>query len=77
MKVRTQYICELCGTEYSTKEKAEECEAFHENNVKVTKFEYVYNVNMPKRVEIESADGVIKAIYNLIGIRGSRNTDKT
>ena len=67
MKKRIQYVCEFCGTEYPTKEKAEECEASHEKNVKVTKFEYVY---------VENADGTIKARYNLIGIMDSRNTGK-
>lgn len=74
MKVRTQYICELCGTDYSTKEEAELCEASHEKDVKVTKFEYVYNVDMPKYVYVENADGTIKARYNLIGMMDSRNT---
>lgn len=76
MKKRIQYACEICGTEYSTKEKAEKCEASHERDVKVTKFEYVYNVEMPKYVYVENADGTIKARYNLIGIMDSRNTGK-
>ena len=76
MKKRTRYVCEICGTEYSTKEKAEICEASHEKNVKVTKFEYVYNVEMPKYVYVENADGTIKARYNLIGMMDSRNTGK-
>ena len=41
MKKRTQYVCEICGTEYSTEEEEEGCEASHEKNVKVAKFEYV------------------------------------
>lgn len=76
MKERIQYVCEFCGTEYSTKEEAERCEASHEKNVKVTKFEYVYNIEMPKYVKVENADGTIEATYNLIGIRDSRNTGK-
>lgn len=74
MKKRIQYMCEICGTEYSTKEKAEECEASHEKNVKVTKFEYVHGRVMPKYVYVENADGTIKARYNLIGMMDSRNT---
>ena len=76
MKERMRYICEMCGTEYSAKEKAERCEASHEKNVKVTKFEYVYNIEMPKYVYVENADGTVKATYNLIDIRDSRNTGK-
>lgn len=76
MKEKMRYICEFCGTEYPTKEKAEGCEASHEKNVKVTKFEYVYNVEMPKYVYVENADGTIKARYNLIEIMDSRNTGK-
>lgn len=76
MKEKIRYICEICGTEYSTKEKAEECEASHEKNVKVTKFEYVYGRVMPKYVHVENADGTIKATYNLVGMMDSRNTGK-
>lgn len=76
MKKRMRYICEICGTGYPTKEEAEGCEASHEKNVKVTKFEYVYNVEMPKYVYVENADGTIKARYNLIGIMDSRKTGK-
>nr|DAO38756.1 MAG TPA: C2H2 type zinc-finger protein [Caudoviricetes sp.]DAT56026.1 MAG TPA: C2H2 type zinc-finger protein [Caudoviricetes sp.] len=76
MKKRMRYICEMCGTGYPTKEEAEGCEASHEKNVKVNKFEYVYNVEMPKYVYVENADGTIEARYNLIGIRDSRNTGK-
>jgi hypothetical protein len=66
----------MCGTGYPTKEEAEVCEASHEKNVKVTKFEYVYNVEMPKYVYVENADGTIKARYTLIGMMDSRNTGK-
>ena len=76
MKEKMRYICEMCGTEYSTKEEAEVCEASHEKNVKVTKFEYVYSRVMPKYVYVENADGTIKARYNLIGMMDSRNTGK-
>ena len=76
MKKRIQYVCEICGTEYSTKEEAEVCEASHEQNVKVTKFEYVYGMVMPKYVYVENADGTIKARYTLIGMMDSRNTGK-
>lgn len=76
MKKRIQYMCEICGTEYSTKEEAEKCEASHEKNVKVTKFEYVNYLEMPKYVYVGNADGTIKARYHLIGIMDSRNTGK-
>lgn len=76
MKKRKQYICEMCGTGYSTKEEAEGCEALHEKNVKLTKFEYVHGRVMPKYVYVENADGTIKARYNLIGMMDSRNTGK-
>lgn len=77
MKERIQYVCEICGTEYSTKEAAERCEESHEKNVKVTKFEYMYGRVMPKYVHVENADGTIKAIYNLVEMVDSRNTGKT
>lgn len=76
MKKRIQYVCEICGTEYSTKEEVEGCEASHEKNVKLTKFEYVHGRVMPKYVYVENADGTIKARYNLIGMMDSRNTGK-
>lgn len=76
MKEVRLYQCEVCGTEYSTKEEAEGCEASHEKDAKVTKFEYVFNYQIPKYVEVENADGTIKATYNLVGIRKLRNADK-
>ena len=76
MKEIKLYQCEVCGTEYPTQEKAEECEASHEKNVKVTKFEYMYGRVMPKYVHVENADGTIKAIYNLVEMMDSRNTGK-
>ena len=77
MKERIQYVCEICGTEYPTKEKAEECEASHEKNVKVAKFEYVHGRVMPKYMYVENADGTIKATYNLVRMVDSRNVGKT
>ena len=76
MKEKIQYVCEIFGTEYSTKEEAEGCEASHEKNVKVTKFKYVNYLEMPKYVEVENADGTIKATYYLVRIMDSRNTGK-
>lgn len=76
MKERIYYVCELCRTEYNTKERAEECEASHEKNVKATKFEYVYNKEMPKYVKVENADGTVEATYNLIDVIDTRDAGK-
>lgn len=67
MKEKMRYICEMCGTEYGKREEAEACEASHEKDVKVTKFEYVSNVAMPRYVRLENADGTLKATYHIIG----------
>ena len=41
MKIKTVYTCELCGTSYSDKNKAEECEKTHKTGLKIVKSGYL------------------------------------
>ena len=54
----------MCGTGYPTKEEAEGCEASHEKNVKVNKFEYVHNVDLTsiKGISDKTAGKIISAM---------------
>ena len=35
MKIKTMYTCELCGTSYSDKSRAEKCEKTHKTGLKI------------------------------------------
>lgn len=56
MRKETRYICELCGAEYETEEKARECEAFHKTG-NICRFEYVGGSRYPYRVRLRFDDG--------------------
>lgn len=65
MKERIQYVCEICGTEYSKKEKAEECEASHEKNIRITTREYGENdkYGFPKYIVVACEEPSLSAWY--------------
>lgn len=70
MKVRTQYICELCGTEYSTKEKAKKCEDFHEKDLNISSVVYdsCYYKGMPSEIRLENKERTKLAIYKIYDV---------
>ena len=64
MKIRTTYVCEKCGMEYSTKQEAEECEKQHSVPMKIVESQYTKACNpndgkshFPDRVYIEFEGG--------------------
>lgn len=62
MKEQMLYVCELCGTSYSDKKKAEECEAGHAVLKKakiVGKYKSIKMVpdGMPVAIEVTFSDG--------------------
>ena len=63
MKTNTRYQCEFCGTEYSNKEKCEQCEKNHTKNLKIVGKEYVSfksdNTGCPTRIEVEFENGEV------------------
>ena len=61
MKEVKHYICEICGTEYSDKSKAQGCEKGHRKPVEITKASYVSISNdrtgYPMRITVKMSDG--------------------
>lgn len=61
MKTSTRYQCEVCGTEYSDKNKCKQCEENHKKNLKIIGKKYVSfkgdNTGYPTRIEVEFENG--------------------
>ena len=61
MKETTLYICELCGTRYTSRKEAENCEAAHIKPKKLTKsmkFHPYKSGQDPTLTRYEAANGV-------------------
>nr|DAY18884.1 MAG TPA: C2H2 type zinc-finger protein [Caudoviricetes sp.] len=61
MKIKTIYTCELCGTSYSDKGRAEQCEKTHKTGLKIARAGYLpYEHNakgFPNWILVRSKDG--------------------
>ena len=61
MKEVKHYICEVCGTEYNDKLKAQKCEKGHCKPVEIVKCRYLSLVNnnkgYPLEITVKMADG--------------------
>jgi hypothetical protein len=61
MKEVKHYICEMCGTEYNDKIKAQQCENGHKKPVEIIKASYVSitndNTGYPMRITVKMSDG--------------------
>lgn len=61
MKEVKHYICEICGTEYNDKTKAQKCEKGHKKPAKIINARYLPITNnalgIPNVIEVEFADG--------------------
>lgn len=61
MKIKTMYTCELCGTSYSDKSRAEQCEKMHKTGLKIVGAGYLpheYNAKgFPSWILVRSKDG--------------------
>lgn len=60
MKVLTRYICELCGSRHTGKDKAEKCEQSHIAPQKIVRAQYECNAardNYPVLILVEMSDG--------------------
>lgn len=61
MKEVKHYICEFCGTQFNTKEKAEECEMGHHKPKKIKECKYISCSNdttgAPIHIYVEMDDG--------------------
>lgn len=63
MKEVKHYICEICGTEYNEKSKAQNCERGHVAPVEIKKAKYI-NIKdnqkgYPISIDVRMADGEI------------------
>lgn len=63
MKEVKHYICEICGTEYNEKSKAEACEKGHKKPVEITNADYISISNdrkgYPMRITVKMSDGTV------------------
>lgn len=62
MREVRHYICEICGTEYNNKSKAENCEKRHCKPIEIVKCRYLsIDNNMkgyPIEITVKMADGI-------------------
>ena len=63
MKKVKHYICEICGTEYNDKVKAQNCEKGHKRPVEIVKAGYVSINNdktgYPLNITVKMSDGSV------------------
>lgn len=62
MKIQTMYTCELCGTNYSDKSMAEQCEKTHKTGLKIVWSKYLPRdksnaKGFPEWVILQAEDG--------------------
>lgn len=61
MKEVKHYICEICGTEYNDKAKAQRCEKGHCKPIEIVKSRYLKIANnmkgYPLEITVKMADG--------------------
>lgn len=64
MKEVRHYICEICGTEYNDKSKAQNCEKGHCQPKEIVKCRYLSIVNnakgYPAEIDIKMEDGTVQ-----------------
>ena len=59
MKEKVLYTCEICHTDWSSKEKAINCEKSHREIKEITNKKFRASENYPDWVEIKFTDGHI------------------
>lgn len=63
MKEVKHYICELCNTEYSDKNKAQECEKNHKKYTEIVGAKYLSKgqdlKGYPVKIDVKFSDGEI------------------
>lgn len=61
MKKVEHYICEICGTEYNDKNKAQTCEKGHCKPIEIVRAHYLSLANnykgYPNNITVKMADG--------------------
>lgn len=66
MKEIKSYQCELCGRQFKTAEKAQECEREHKKNLRVIGKTYSVSdeYGFPKFITVDSEDPSFSAVYS-------------
>lgn len=59
MKEIVQYKCEHCGTIYTDKDKALQCEKGHKSAIKIVSVHYLHT-SYPDKILVEFDDGTTK-----------------
>lgn len=74
MKELKLYQCEICGTKYTNKEEAQECEQGHKKNLRITTREYSENdeYGFPEFIVVACEEPSLLAWYQY-----SRLTDES
>lgn len=74
MKKIIQYVCEVCGRQFKTAEKAQACEIGHKKNLRITTREYSENdeYGFPEFIAVACEEPSLLAWYQY-----SRLTDES
>lgn len=69
------YKCDFCGREYSTQEKAQSCEDFHEKDLKISSTVYglCCGNGMPTEIRLENKERTKLATYKISDVVGGES----
>ena len=67
MKEKILYVCDICGKEYPTQEKAQLCEDSHEKDLEISSaiYDSGYCRGMPTEIRLENKERTKIAIYKI------------
>ena len=67
MKKKILYVCDICGKEHPTQEKAKKCEDFHEKDLEISSAIYKagYCKGMPIEIRVENKERTKLATYKI------------
>ena len=73
MKERILYVCDFCGSEYTTQEKAQLCEDSHEKDLEISSSVYdpCCCSGMPIEIRLENKERTKLATYKITDIAES------
>lgn len=64
MKEQKLYVCEYCNTQYSDKNRALECEQYHNTNLVIIKKHFKGGIPAPTMLDVEDKNTGTKFRYN-------------
>lgn len=70
MKEKILYVCDICGKEHPTQEKAQLCEDSHEKDLEISSSVYdsCFCNGMPIEIRLENKERTKLATYKIIDI---------